>query len=44
VGVVKTGRKRMHLPVNQVTTLMVCVHVGSPYQGQEEVSPLQDLE
>lgn len=50
MGVVKTGRKLVYLPVNQFTTVTVRVHVRSLFQGQEllfspnEVSPLQDIE
>ncbi len=33
IGVVRTGRKRVPLPANQVTTVYIRTHVSSQAQG-----------
>ncbi len=37
IGVVRTGRKRVSLPANQVTTVYIRAHVSSQAQGQHMV-------
>ncbi len=37
IGVVRTGRKRVPLPANQVTTVYIRAHVSSQAQGQHMV-------
>lgn len=35
VGVVTTGRRRVHLPANEVTTISVPARLGATFKGQE---------